>query len=127
MEQRVAIVAALNRVGAFTRVGVLIDELRPFVLEGRCLLRDSIWLWTGEVVFVAEDDQVEWIVDDRLAGQFVHPVLAGARDAWRSTAEGEPRRARERFSWERHPAESLSSPSLLAQFGSQSQRQGAAA
>jgi hypothetical protein len=51
-----------------------------------------------------EGDQVEWIVDEQLAGQFLHPVSADALDAWRPLVDGCPRIARERSSWERDAA-----------------------
>lgn len=124
--ERVAIVARLKE-GAQARAGELLDQPPPFDLDESGLLRHSIYLSTGEVVFVFEGHQVEWIVDDQLAGQFLHPVLAGALDAWRPIVDGAPRIARERFSWERDPAESPSSPSLPAELGSHGERQGGVA
>jgi hypothetical protein len=98
--ERLAIIARLKD-GAWTRAGELLEQPPPFELEGSGLLRHSIFLSAGEVVFIFEGDQVEWIVDEQLAGQFFHPPLADALDAWRPLVEGSPRIARERFSWER--------------------------
>lgn len=98
--ERLAIIARLKD-GAWTRAGELLEQPQPFELEESGLLRHSIFLSAGEVVFIFEGDQVEWIVDEQLAGQFLHPVLADALDAWRPLVDGSPRMARERFSWER--------------------------
>jgi len=105
---RVAIVARLKE-GAELRAGELLTELPPFNLAESGLLRHCIYLSAGEVVFVFEGDQVEWIVDDQLAGQFLHPLLAGALEVWRPIVDGEPRIASERFSWERDAAGSRDS------------------
>ena len=101
--ERLAIVARLKD-GAGTRAGELLEQPPPFELEESGLLRHSIFLSAGEVVCIFEGDQVEWIVDEQLAGQFLHPVLADALDAWRPLVDGSPRIARERFSWERDAA-----------------------
>jgi len=101
--ERLVIVARLKD-GAWTRAGELLEQPPPFELEGSGLLRHSIFLSAGEVVFIFEGDQVEWIVDEQLAGQFLHPVLADALDAWRPLVDGSPRMAREHFSWERDAA-----------------------
>jgi hypothetical protein len=98
--ERLAIVARLKE-GTATRAGELLEQPPPFDLDESGLLRHNIYLSAGEVVFIFEGDQVEWIVDEQLAGQFFHPLLADALDAWRPLVDGPPRIARERFSWER--------------------------
>jgi hypothetical protein len=98
--ERLAIVARLKE-GTGTRAAELLERPPPFDLDESGLLRHSIYLSAGEVVFIFEGDQVEWIVDEQLAGQFLHPLLADALDAWRPLVDGPPRIARERFSWER--------------------------
>jgi hypothetical protein len=57
----------------------------------------------GEVVFVFEGHQVEWMVDDLISDPF-QPELQSALDRWRSIVDGSPRIARERFGWEAQEA-----------------------
>jgi hypothetical protein len=51
----------------------LLEQPPPFDLDESGLLRHNIYLSAREVVVIFEGDQVEWIVDEQLAGQFLHP------------------------------------------------------
>jgi hypothetical protein len=97
---RVAIVARLKE-GSGPRAAELIGAGPPFGLAETGITRHSVYLSAGEVVFVFEGHQVEWIVDDLIDDPF-RPTLQSALDSWRSILEGSPRIARERFGWEAH-------------------------
>lgn len=102
--QRVAIVARLKE-GSGPRAAELIAEGPPFDLAETGIVRHSVYLSAGEVVFVFEGHQVEWMVDDLINDPF-RPDLQSALDAWRSIVDGSPRIAREQFGWEAQEAES---------------------
>jgi hypothetical protein len=106
--ERLAIIGRLKE-GAQARAAELLDRQPPFDLAQSGLVSHSIYLSTSEVVFLFEAHEVEWIVDDQLNGQFLHPALADALGAWRAILDGEPRVAREHFSWQRGPAETPAS------------------
>jgi hypothetical protein len=100
--ERVAIVARLKE-GSGPRAAELIAGGPPFDLAETGIARNSVYLSAGEVVFVFEGHQVEWMVDD-LINDPLRPKLQSAFDAWRSIVDGSPRIARERFSWEAQAA-----------------------
>jgi hypothetical protein len=97
--QQLAIVARLKS-GAEPRAAELISGGPPFDLEESGLARHAVYLSTGEVVFVFEGEDVEWIVDDLVDDPFQWPILA-AFDAWRPLVEEDPRIARPAFVWTR--------------------------
>jgi hypothetical protein len=96
--QQLAIVARLKS-GAEPRAAELISEGPPFDPEERGFMRHVVYLSAGEVVFVFEGDDVEWMVDDLVDDPFQWPVLA-AFDTWRLLVEGDPRIARPAYVWE---------------------------
>jgi hypothetical protein len=96
--ERVAIVARLKE-GTGPRADELIAAGPPFDLAETGIVHHSVYLSAGEVVFVFEGHQVEWMVDDLINDPF-RPKLQSAFDAWRSVVDGPPRIARERFGWE---------------------------
>ena len=98
--ERVALIARLKP-GMADQARNLIEIGPPFDLSESEFGRHNIFLSPGEVAFVFEARQVEWLVDDLLAEGFYRHRLAAALDAWRPLIEGEPRFAREEFSWER--------------------------
>jgi hypothetical protein len=100
--ERLALIARLLP-GAEGRAEEVIAAGPPFDPEGSGFSRHSVFLSATEVVFVFEGHEVEWIVDDLVEGQFLHPILADALAEWRSLIEGQPRIAREKFFWERAP------------------------
>jgi hypothetical protein len=100
--ERVAIVARLKE-GSGPRAAELIGAGPPFDLAETGIVHHSVYLSAGEVVFVFEGHQVEWIVDDLINDPF-QPKLQSAFDAWRSIVDGSPRIARERFGWEAQEA-----------------------
>jgi hypothetical protein len=100
--ERVAIVARLKE-GAGPRAAKLIAAGPPFDLAETGIAHHSVYLSAGEVVFVFEGHQVEWMVDDLINDPF-RPKLQSAFDAWRSIVDGPPRIARERFGWEAREA-----------------------
>jgi hypothetical protein len=69
----------------------------PFDPEELGLHRHSAYLTAGEIVFVFEAPEVEWIVNDLLDD----PTLSGAFGAWQKLIEGPPRIAHERYHWSR--------------------------
>jgi hypothetical protein len=96
--ERLAIVARLKE-GSGSRAAELIAAGPPFDLAETGIVHHSIYVSAGEVVFVFEGHEVEWIVDDLIGDPF-RPKLQSAFDAWRSIVDGSPRPARERFRWE---------------------------
>jgi hypothetical protein len=100
--ERVAIVARLKE-GSGARATELIAGGPPFDLAETGIAHHSVYLSAGEVVFVFEGHEVEWIVDDLINDPF-RPKLQSAFDAWRSIVDGSPRIARERFEWEAQEA-----------------------
>jgi hypothetical protein len=96
--ERVVIVARLQE-GSGPRAAELIAAGPPFDLAETGIVRHSVYLSAGEVVFVFEGHEVEWMVDDLIDDPF-QPKLQRAFDAWRSIVDGSPRIARERFGWE---------------------------
>lgn len=100
--ERLALIALLKP-GTEVQAEELIAMGPPFDLTQSGFVRHCVFLSASEVVFVFEAHEVEWLVDDLLAGQFLHHVLAEMLEAWRPLVEGEPRIAREKFFWERGP------------------------
>ena len=95
--KRVAIVARLKE-GSGPRAAQLNASGPPFDLAETGIVNQSVYLSTGEVVFLFEGDQVEWIVEDLIDDAF-QPQLQSAFDRWRPIIDGAPRIARERFGW----------------------------
>jgi hypothetical protein len=100
--ERLALIARLQS-GSEGRAEELIAAGPPFDPRGSGFTRHSVFLSATEVVFVFEAHEVEWMVDDLVEGQFLHPSLADALEEWRPLVEGRPRIAREKFFWERAP------------------------
>jgi hypothetical protein len=96
--ERVAIVVRLKE-GSGPRAAELIAAGPPFDLAETGIVHHSVYLSAGEVVFVFEGHQVEWMVDDLINDPF-QPELQSAFDGWRAIVDGTPRIARERFGWE---------------------------
>ena len=111
--ERVAIVARLKE-GSGPRAAELIAAGPPFDLAEIGIAHHSVYLSAGEVVFVFEGHQVEWMVDDLINDPF-RPKLQSAFEAWRSIVDGSPRIARERFGWE---AQAAAPPAAEAMAGS---------
>jgi hypothetical protein len=95
--KRVAIVARLKE-GSGPRAAQLIAGGPPFDLAEIGLASHSVYLSAGEVVFVFEGHQVEWMVDALIDDPFQHEIQS-ALDQWREIIEGSPRIAREQFGW----------------------------
>jgi hypothetical protein len=100
--ERLAIVARLKE-GSGPRAAELIAAGPPFDLAETGIVRHSVYLSVGEVVFVFEGHQVEWIVDDLIDEPF-HYELLRAFEAWRPNIDGSPRLARESFRWDAEAA-----------------------
>ena len=100
--ERVAIVARLKE-GSGPRAAELIAAGPPFDLAEAGISHHSVYLSAGEVVFVFEGHQVEWMVDDLINDPF-RPKLQNAFGVWRSIVDGSPRIARERFGWDAQEA-----------------------
>jgi hypothetical protein len=95
--ERVAIVARL-RPGAEILARNLLAAGPPYDLAASGIERHSVFLSAGEVVFIFEGHEVEWIVDDLIDGPS-HYELQRALGDWRSIVDGPPRIAREQFAW----------------------------
>jgi hypothetical protein len=94
----VAIVARLKP-GAAEQARKLVADGPPFDLRGIEIDRHSVFVSAGEVVFVFEGHQIEWVVDELIDGPF-HYALQRALDSWREIVDGAPRIARQQFSWD---------------------------
>jgi hypothetical protein len=102
--ERLALIARLKE-GAQPRAGELIAQGPPFDLEARGFVRHSVFLSATDVIFVFEAPEVEWLVSALVDDPFQF-MVAEALDEWRPLVEGEPRIAREQFTWPRdRPAE----------------------
>ena len=97
-----AIVARL-RAGTERRAAELLAKGPPFDPEESRLDRHAVYLSAGEVVFVFEGREVEWIVEE-LVDDPLRPLAADALEEWRPLVEGEPRIARPAYAWLREPA-----------------------
>jgi hypothetical protein len=93
---RLLIVASL-REGAHEAAEALVAAGPPFDPEELGFHRHGAYLTPGEVVFVFEAPEVEWIVNDIVDD----PVLSAAFGPWHDLIEGTPRLAHERFYWSR--------------------------
>jgi hypothetical protein len=93
---RLMIVARL-REGAHEEAEALIAGGPPFDPEELGLQCHGAYLTAGEIVFLFEAAEVEWIVNDIVDD----PVISAAFGPWRKLIEGTPRLAHERFYWSR--------------------------
>jgi hypothetical protein len=94
--KRLLIVARL-RDDAHDEAEVLLREGPPFDPGTAGLDRHAAYLTAGEVVFVFEAAEVEWIVNDLVDD----PRTASFFAPWEKLVEGTPRLAHERFYWSR--------------------------
>ena len=83
--------------GAHDEAETLLAQGPPFEPEEFGFHRHGAYLTAGEVVFLFEAPEVEWIVNDIVDD----PVMASAFAPWRELIEGTPRLAHERFHWSR--------------------------
>ncbi len=96
---RVALVARLKP-GLEERAAELIVRGPPFDPAERGFDRHTVYLSAGEVVFVFEGQEVEWMLDEMVSGVSERD-LPPALEQWRDLVEGPPRIARAAFVWER--------------------------
>jgi hypothetical protein len=94
-----AIVARLLP-GSEERAAELIRKGPPFDPGERGFGRHAVYLSAGEVVFVFEGDEVEWLVEE-MVQEPAGGVLTSALAEWEDLVEGPPRIARAAFAWER--------------------------
>jgi hypothetical protein len=94
--KRLMIVARL-RDDAHDEAEVLLAEGPPFDSEQLGLERHSAYLTAGEVVFLFEGPEVEWVVNDLVDD----PRIASFFAPWQKLIDGAPRLAHERFHWSR--------------------------
>ena len=99
--QQLAVIARL-KTGAEPRAAELIAGGPPFDPAESGLDRHAVYLSAGEVVFVFEGPEVEWIVDAMIENPFRWPLTA-AFDEWRPLVEAPPRIARPAYAWAREP------------------------
>lgn len=98
---RVAVTARLKP-DASQRAAELIANGPPFDPATLGLDRHSVFLSHGEVVFLFEGRQVEWVLDELVSSD---PESSAFRD-WQPLIEGIPRLAREAYFWQRESAAS---------------------
>ncbi len=91
---RLMIVARL-RDDAHDEAEVLLREGPPFDPAGARLDRHAAYLSAGELVFVFEAPEVEWIVNELVDDPAVSPYFA----PWEKLLDGPPRLAHERYYW----------------------------
>jgi hypothetical protein len=99
--ERLALIARLKP-GTEVRAEELIATGPPFDPQESGFARHSVYLSAGEVVFVFEAQEVEWLVEALMENPFQW-MVEEAFDAWRPLVEGQPHIARENFFWERGP------------------------
>jgi hypothetical protein len=97
--ERFALIARL-RPGTEEQATRLVEAGPPFDPGERGLARHTVYLSAGEVVFVFEGDEVEWIVEEMVQEPAGGAVGAALR-AWRELADGPPRIARAVYGWQR--------------------------
>jgi hypothetical protein len=97
MEQ-LAIVARLKS-GAEPRAADLIENGPPFDPAEMGFTRHAVYLSAGEVIFVFEGREVEWIVDGMVDDPFRWQVME-AMNEWRPLVDGHPRIGRAVYAWE---------------------------
>ncbi|TML17858.1 MAG: hypothetical protein E6G33_01900 [Actinobacteria bacterium] len=93
---RLMIIARLHE-GAHDEAEELIAKGPPFDVEELGFHRHAAYLTAGEVAFLFEAPEVEWIVNDIVDD----PVMAAAFGPWQKLIDGPPRIAHERFYWSR--------------------------
>ena len=93
---RMMIVARL-RDDAHDEAETLLRQGPPFEPEEIGLEGHSAWLTAGEVVFVFEGHEVEWVVNDLID----NPAVAVFFAPWEKLVEGTPRLAHEHYHWSR--------------------------
>jgi hypothetical protein len=93
---RLVIVARL-RDDAHDEAEILLSEGAPFDPAEVGLERHAAYLTAGEIVFVFEAAQVEWIVNELIDD----PRIAAYFAPWEKLVDGVPRLAHERFYWSR--------------------------
>jgi hypothetical protein len=93
---RLLIVARL-RDDAHDEAEILLGEGPPFDPEELGFERHGAYLTAGEVVFVFEAREVEWIVNELIDD----PRIAAYFTPWEKLIDGLPRLAHERFYWSR--------------------------
>jgi hypothetical protein len=93
---RLIIVARL-RDDAHDEAEVLLREGPPFDPATLGLDRHAAYLTAGEVVFIFEAHEVEWVVNDLIDD----PVVSAYFGPWHRLIDGTPRLAHERYYWSR--------------------------
>ncbi len=94
--ERLALIARLKP-DASQEAAELIAKGPPFDPGELGFDRHSVYLSHGEVVFVFEGPQVEWILDELVSPD---PDASAFRE-WEPLIEGIPRLARETYFWQR--------------------------
>lgn len=101
--RQMALVARLHG-DAGPQAAELIAAGPPFDPQETGLVRHTIYLSAGEVVFVFEGPEVDVVVDDLLVADPFQRAVTDALDDWRPLIDGEPHIARPAYVWEREEA-----------------------
>jgi hypothetical protein len=97
--KRIALIGRLKP-GAEEEAVRLIEAGPPFDPGERGFDRHVVYVSAGEVVFVFEGQEVEWLVDE-LVNEPEGGTIPTALAAWRDLVDGEPRIARAAYAWDR--------------------------
>jgi hypothetical protein len=97
--ERIAIIAHL-KAGAEPEAQELVAAGPPFDPDQVGLTRHTVYLSAGDVVFVFEGHEVEWLIDGLATDPFRWEASA-ALEQWRGLVEGPARIARAAFDWSR--------------------------
>ena len=97
---RLMIVARLKD-GVHEQAEALLAQGPPFDPEELGFHRHAAFLTAGEVMFMFEAPEVEWIVNDIVDD----PFLSSSFGPWHPLIDGPPRLAHERFYWSRQKGE----------------------
>jgi hypothetical protein len=100
--ERLAVIAQLKP-GTEVQAEELIAAGPPFDPAASGFARHSVFLSANAVVFVFEGREVEWLVDDLVDGQHLHPLVEQALEDWQPLIHGRPEMAREKFFWQHMP------------------------
>jgi hypothetical protein len=93
---RLMIIARLHE-GSHEEAEALITKGPPFDADLLGFDRHAVYLTAGEVVFLFEAPEVEWLVNEIIDDR----VISSAFGPWEKLIDGTPRLAHERYYWSR--------------------------
>jgi hypothetical protein len=97
--QRIVVVVGLKE-GASAAALELLEVGPPFNPGSAGFDAHRVYVTRNEVVFVFEGADAAWRLDD-VVSDFFQPEVRNTIERWRALLDGEPRVAREVYTWER--------------------------